>query len=1012
MLNSSTVLGSETAASSEPITFLEEFENPGDEYKPYIRWWFSPGSMTKEETRKQVRQVAEDGFGGLEMVALNASAHIGSDEWNECMKWILEEAQDCGLKLAFTIGEGWPVKTPEITDADDIRAQQGLFYKSVDFTAQEDANIYTTDTLPFPDEQFESDRPYELVAVTAAQKKADGTYDASSAVDITSSVSGLNEKKNDISGASVSWKAPENGQWSIFYLYRQSLEAADDTAPVIDHFSADATDAVLDYWENTIMGDPYLKELYESNGSEMFCDSLELGDTEKSKAALWTQNLLSEFEKRRGYDLTPYLPVIFIENIYHNQARAGAHENGGMSEDWPSDFDFGEEGYRIRMDFFQTLTELFTENHVKKIADWSHNHNMSLRYQVYGSVMDVTQSGLAVDIHETETLSSTDIMDFYRTQSGTVHMTGSGVYSTETAAVPLLGWAQTWTGSYHADGGFDDENYWRTDGGNYAYPTSNLFGGSEDAGLLYHYNRQMATGVNRIVMHGFSYDGSGMDVMYSNPWGNVSPLWENIQAMTDYMTRSQYVMQTGQADVDLAVYHMRYYEWCCTLSTPTESYALTEMEKAGYTYDYVSPALLNLDNAMVSDDNGKITLAKDGPTYKALVLDQRIQGTEEPALIANDMPVDTAEKILTYGQAGLPIIIVGEAPNRVNTFGGSSEEMAAEDQRLSEIMNEIMALETTIFVDTQAEIPDALAQLGVYPDTQKDEPSPIVTFHRTDSFNDYYYFYNTDLNHASANTFTLDGNGKPYLLNPWTGEVSPIAEYAADNGSVTVQLSLEPNETAFVVLTGENPTDASGLPHVTDTDAWNVAYTEDNQLAIQAVQEGSYTVTLDNGQEETISFESIPDTFELTKWTMELEDWLPSDNGNLREFNKVQRGLYTLENLTPWNEIEGLEDAGGVATYTASFTLEQGWEDGIGAVIDFGYASDTITVSVNDVSIGNINQLSKKADIGPYLTAGENTITVQVASSLANSKTELTQELGLVGPVVITPYAQKTLKLS
>ncbi len=98
---------------------------------------------------------------------------------------------------------------------------------------------------------------------------------------------------------------------------------------------------------------------------------------------------------------------------------------------------------------------------------------MTLRYQVYGASMELTQPTLAADIVETESWGHTDIMDMYRMQSGAVHLNGSGLYSTESAAVISLAWAQTWTGSQR-EGNGNGDTYWRDDGGTMSIRTRGM----------------------------------------------------------------------------------------------------------------------------------------------------------------------------------------------------------------------------------------------------------------------------------------------------------------------------------------------------------------------------------------------------------------------------------------------------------------------------------------------------------------------------------------------------------
>ena len=79
-----------------------------------------------------------------------------------------------------------------------------------------------------------------------------------------------------------------------------------------------------------------LRALAKTPPYAIFSDSLEVYNAD------WTANFLEEFRKRRGYDLTPYLPAL-----------AG---------------DIGEKTGAIRHDWGQTLTELADENYLTPLT--------------------------------------------------------------------------------------------------------------------------------------------------------------------------------------------------------------------------------------------------------------------------------------------------------------------------------------------------------------------------------------------------------------------------------------------------------------------------------------------------------------------------------------------------------------------------------------------------------------------------------------------------------------------
>lgn len=457
--------------------------------------------------------------------------------------------------------------------------------------------------------------------------------------------------------------------------------------------------------------------------------------------------------------------------------------------------------------------------------------------------------------------------------------------------------------------------------------------------------------------------------------------------------------------MDLAVYRKSDFE-----DNSSFDYPLSEMEKNGYTYDFVSPDLLKLESAAVSRENGSTVLAADGPSYKALVLGQRKLLTDEGGLTSCDMPLDVAQKILGYAKAVLPIVIVGGAPDSTIGFSGSAQAVQQQDAQLTAIMEEIAGLPTTRTVSEQDGVPAALAQLGVAPDARRDAPSSLLNFHRADRGADYYYLYNSDLNSPLSQMVTLKGEGVPYLLNPWNGEITPVAQYKQADGTVALEVSLEPNSSLLLAIAGDGWNGAAPADSVTETDADAVVYDADGKLAARVSRAGEYSFALGDGKTASLPLNGAQEAFKVDGWTMRLSSW--SAGETVFDTVKTQMGPYELDKLVPWNEIEGLEDAAGAATYTAKFSMEEGWSEGVGAVIRFDSVSDTMKLKINGEQVTGVDQVSKQADIGKYLVKGENTIEVEVVSNLANLKSNLTQEFGIAGTVEVIPYRQTVLNLS
>jgi hypothetical protein len=169
---------------------------------------------------------------------------------------------------------------------------------------------------------------------------------------------------------------------------------------------------------------------------------------------------------------------------------------------------------------------------------------------------------------------------------------------------------------------------------------------------------------------------------------------------------------------------------------------------------------------------------------------------------------------------------------------------------------------------------------------------------------------------------------------------------------------------------------------------------------------------------------NVPAPIDLTgaSWHVTAEDFKPvhpyADTfGAAAAQTRRDRVEVDVNGLKPWPDIPRLQKASGLASYTTRFDLPAAWNAANGAILELGEVFDSFTVTVNGQPV-TINQISAQGDVGSFLKAGANTITVRVATTLNNRLADLdgdvanrgiVQPYGLLGPVRLTPYSRTTV---
>ena len=806
--------------------------------------------------------------------------------------------------------------------------------------------------------------------------------DRASMVDLTPAVTGKNTAGvlGGTSAGDLRWTAPsspDGAQWQLLAFWSRGVFAQPDP------FSEEGYAQLIKSMESGLS--PEVFRLMKINGGDIFYDSH--SSDRGSPDELWTNKMAEEFRARRSYSLIPNLPALFQEYFSFSDGSAP----------------------RVRNDLYAVRGDIWLEKQLTPLRAWVRKFNNVLRVQVEGEasmttpITDMVQATAAVDRPEHENLFVGDEVDNYLPMASANHMTGNPWYSTECCAALGQAYAETF----------------------------------QDAIIRMH--RSFAGGITKLVYHVYphaegatwkwpGYNNFGQ-AGFSNAWGPRNPFWTDARAYNDYIGRNQQALTQGDAKTDVAVY-MQNYLYPPSQGFKYRAWGDPKLWEAGYTRDYLNPTMLELPNATVTGNR----LAANGPAYKALILDGEQGPPTDP--VKTSMPVEVARKILGYARAGLPVIVVGTPPDR--TPGNTPEA----DATLRGVIAELLRERSVSRVAHEADVPGKLRERGIRPAADPGAASSVLSIRRRDAATrtDYYFFYNQGIvsppdqprtlfepatGEPVEREFSLEGHGQPYLLDAWSGKITPIVNYSAAGDRVTLRVRLSRDNGMLIALSEQPNRFGTGTPavHVTKTSA-DEALVRPGALLVRAAAAGNYSTTLSDGRTVNSAISAVPAPVDLTpaKWQLSAEDWQPVNPyattfGMAATQMRKDRVEVELAGLKAWPEIPALQNAAGLGTYTTTFELPSTWTAANGAVLSLGEVFDTFTVSVNGKAVA-IDQIGAAGDIGPLLQAGRNTLVVRVATTLNNRLAKIDEEVanrglvqpyGLVGPVRILPYATATV---
>ncbi|MET0469176.1 MAG: glycosyl hydrolase [Aeromicrobium sp.] len=926
-----------------------------------FRWWWPNGHVEPAEIAREVKQVADAGFGGLEVADVHHSVKSGLDPvghgwatapWIAGLDSALTQAAREGITIDVTAGPSWPAAVPTV-QPDSAVASKELVHGVATVAAGETFDA----ALPAPvvEAHLEGTRT-TLVRAQAVRLVTPSTRESvleqASLVDVT----------DQVVGDRITWTAPATGTWLLFAYWERSSgqmpEAGPHTSPdsyVIDHFSRAATDTLTAYWDRRILTRRIARLLRRAGGT-FFEDSLEI----ETDATIWTPGFLTAFRTNRGYDLTPYLPIM----LEVNEKYLYTYEADRTS--------------RVRDDIAQVFSDLYRDNHLIPARDWAHRQGLTLRIQAYGLETDTLSYSGLLDVPETESLGFKNLDD-YRVMAGGRDLGGRTILSCEAAAYNGAAYNVTWDR------------------------------------VLTTVNSIYSAGVNQAVLHGFPYaeapgaawPGFAAFSPYGNntpgfseAWGPRQPSWKHVPDIAAYLKRTQWVLQTGTNTVDLVFYRQK--GWAAT--GIGAQWATNDGIPLGWSHSFISSDVLGWKSASLR--RGR--LAPDGPAYKAMIIEgDAFRGRRATLTVA------AAKRIAELAKQGFPIVFVGPTWATPTADGLGSP---ADDAAVVAAVASAQSRANVRTVALPAEVPAALAALGVEQHVTHERSTLVHVHRRTD---DADLFYVANARHAENRKLETveqivwfdrrDARQVPFLLDAWTGEVSRIAEYTREGDRIGVPLRLKAGQSAIVVLAGSSwaARASQRVPQVVSTEA-DAARVDGSKLVIRSTTAGTYATVLGDSRTKRTTIGEVAAPRQLTSWSLEIEDWQPGSTPSTTRKVVTTRQLSA---LVPWLEVPGLEDVSGIGRYTT--TIDGDGAKGSGAHLDLGSVLGSFRVFVNGKQVPGTNPLDTVVDLGDALRKGRNTVVVEVASTLLNRLrtaqavvlgSSPRQKYGLVGPVVLQPY--------
>lgn len=738
------MLRASDSARGESVPLETVFQKPPLAARPLGWWHWINGNVTKEGIRADLEDMKRVGMGGAQILDVEiylpkGPVRYGSDSWHEHVQYAIKTAAELGLELDIANSSGWsgcggPWITPE-------RGMKKIVWSE---TPVEGGPVAVN--LAKPETKLDFYRDIAVLAVPATTGRLE---DVETKINWatkpvirpkTFNVPGIGPdqilnltEKMDV-GGKLAATLP-SGRWVILrFGYAATGSKNHPASPEGQGLEADKLDpdTVAFQFEKSlgrIIRDagPLAGKSFKS----ILFDSFEAGFQN------WAEHLPSEFQKQRGYDLIPFLPVL-----------------AGRIVQTP------EVSEAVLWDFRKVIDEMFAEKYFGTMHQLAAKHGLRIYSESQGGPLNPMSANRHVDVPMNE-FWMPDV-------DGRASRMKQSVSAASFLGRPVVA-AEAFTA--------------KPENARFIPTLASLKAPGDHAFTL---------GINRFCLHSFTHQpvteaAPGFSLgRYGTHFGRLVTWWPYARSWIEYVSRCSALLQRGKIQADI-----------CLLVDEDLGYGLPSKIATAYPgFDFQVAYPSDLKKMMVKE--GRLVHTEAG-SFRILITPQKGTSKSWVAEVATLERIRDLLKAGAWLAGPPPTAPAGlkdwekktEFDLLVREIWGDSAVGSGAHRSLG--LGRVDA--------AQADPAKLLVDSGAKRDVDWSPSEAQIRFiHRQEGERDFYFIQSGDKKPQRIQLQLRQSGRIPEIWDPMTGQIAASPVFDVQGAVTTIPLDLEPEGSVFVVF--------------------------------------------------------------------------------------------------------------------------------------------------------------------------------------------------------------------